>query len=114
MSKAKSQEPLSDSRGSATTGPVTIGMLRAEGKRLHITCGSCGHEREPRLDKPPFDKLPDDLPVPEVRAAARLYCSAKGCGERRKIWVQTENPGATAEDRRAWGWTEDEIKAARK
>jgi len=103
MSKRNSQAPIN---------PVTIGMLRAEGKRLHITCGNCGHEREPLMTNPPFDKLPDDLPVPEVKARVKLKCGARGCGEKEKIWVQTENPGASENDRRAWGWTEEEIAAA--
>lgn len=94
------------------TGPVTVGMLRAEGKRIHITCGECGRDREPRMDQPPFDAWRDDLTVPEIGQRKLLSCS--GCGEKQRIWVQTENAGASPSARLRWGWTEEEVRAAGK
>jgi len=91
-------------------GPVTVGMLRAEGKRLHITCGSCGRDREPRMDAPPFDVWRDDLTIPEISARKLIRCGA--CGEKHRIWVQTESASATPADRLKWGWTVEEIEAA--
>jgi hypothetical protein len=110
QAKAKSQEPLPSDDSSA----ITVGMLRDAGQRLHISCGNCGHEREPRLDTPPFTKWRDDLTVGEIRSKHLTPCSARGCGEKRKIWVQIANVEASAEDRRTWGWTENEIADAEK
>lgn len=92
------------------TGPVTIGMMRAAGERLHIYCRGCGHEREPRLDRPPFDRWRDSLTVVEIRERKLIRCNS--CGEKDRIWVQGQNNGASADNRRAWGWTEEEIEAA--
>ena len=93
-------------------GHVTIGMMRAEGKRLHIICGSCWRDREPRMDTPPFDVWRDNLTVPEISKRKLISCGV--CGERQRIWVQTESASATPEVRLKWGWTEDEVKAAGK
>jgi len=87
-------------------------MLRAEGKRLHITCGTCGRDREPRMGHPPFDVWRDGLTVPEISKRKLISCSV--CGEKQRVWVQTENAGATAAARLKWGWTEEEVKAAGK
>lgn len=108
MSRAASQAPLPPDEA----GAITVGMLRDARKRLHISCGNCGHEREPRLDKAPFSKWRDSLTVGEIRANKLTPCSARGCGEKRKIWVQIANDEASADDRRTWGWTDDEIREA--
>lgn len=89
--------------------PVTIGDLRAHGKRLHVLCRGCGWEREPHLDEGSFASVPDSTTLAEVRT--KLKC--KMCGERQKIWVAAEYADADAQSRREWGWTWPEIEAAK-
>ncbi len=88
-------------------------MLRTAGERLHITCGHCGRDREPRLDQPPFNQWRDGLTLIEIRARKLLRCDAPGCGEKEEIWVSGQNNGATASDRLKWGWTREEIEASK-
>ena len=49
------------------------------------------------MDGPPFDAWRDDLTIPEISARKLISCGV--CGEKQRIWVQTENAGATAADR---------------
>jgi len=88
----------------------TIGALRAAGQRLHILCRGCGWEREYRLDRGAFARVPDAAALGAVRA--RLSCTQ--CGERQKVWVAAEYADADAAARREWGWTEEEIAAGSK
>ncbi len=59
----------------ATKGPVTIGDLRREGKRLWIYCLDCSREVETLAADLPFE---DAQPVPS--AGLRMRCSR--CGSR--------------------------------
>lgn len=87
--------------------PATIGDLRRDGLRLHIFCQGCSRQREVRLDRAPFDRLPADVPVAMAGTATKLKCK---CGEERQIWTAPEDAEATPEQRLRWGWTKPEIE----
>ena len=71
-----------------STGPVTIGDLRRDGRALEIGCMNCS--RHGYFDPHAF-ALPDTLPVPET--ADRLRCNR--CGFRNtlssvKVWARPD------------------------